>query len=63
MTKEGLQSFTLNINPLPPKPTVKSKKKETTNEKGLNIISPKEFEQEAASESIIFAVVAYNKLG
>jgi hypothetical protein len=45
------------MNSLPLRPTNKSKKKEATAERGLNIISPIEFEREANEESVMVVVV------
>ena len=44
---------------LQPRPVSKPRKQITTNNRGLNIISPKEFEREANEQSILFAVVAH----
>ncbi|GFZ14592.1 hypothetical protein Acr_24g0007820 [Actinidia rufa] len=49
----------IKLNPLQPKPASKQKKENPTNGKGLNIISPKEFEREINDQSILFAVVAH----
>ena len=46
------------LNPLKPKPLDMSKKTEAPKAKGLNIISPKEFEKVAIQESIVFVLVA-----
>ena len=46
------------LNPLKPKPLDMSKKKKVPRAKGLNIISPKEFERVAVQESIVFVLVA-----
>ncbi|GFZ18371.1 hypothetical protein Acr_27g0001100 [Actinidia rufa] len=49
----------IKLKPLQPKPASKQKKENPTNGKGLNIISPKEFEREINDQSILFAVVAH----
>ena len=46
------------LNPLKPKPLDMSKKTKVPKAKGLNIISPKEFERVAVQESIVFVLVA-----
>jgi hypothetical protein len=43
---------------LPPRFNDSSKKKEKVKERGLNIISLKEFDNEVCEESIVFALVA-----
>ena len=49
----------IKLNPLQPRPASKQKKQNPTNNRGLNIISPKEFEREVNGQSILFAVVAH----
>ena len=46
------------LNPLKPKPLDISKKTKVPRAKGVNIISPKEFERVAVQESIVFVLVA-----
>jgi len=43
---------------LPPRFNDSSKKKEKVKERGLNIISPKEFDNDVCEESVVFALVA-----
>ena len=51
------------LNPLKPKPIDMSKKIEALKAKGLNIISPKAFEQVAVQEFIVFVLVARELYG
>jgi hypothetical protein len=47
----------IQLNPILSRPNDRSKKKVAMEEKGLNIISPREFERDANEESFIFVVV------
>ncbi|GFZ18574.1 hypothetical protein Acr_27g0003130 [Actinidia rufa] len=49
----------IKLNPLQPRLASKQKKENPTNNRGLNITSPKEFEREINDQSILFAVVAH----